>query len=99
MTGIPARKHGESHFGYHKRFMTASRANKFVMGLNGSKPGKSEAASPEKFSGFTLSNEGHLPIDLIDACANHQDIWWAVRSDNRKRISYKMQTKPMVPAQ
>lgn len=44
MTGIPARKHGESHFGYHKRFMTASRANKFVMGLNGSKPGKSEKA-------------------------------------------------------
>jgi hypothetical protein len=43
-TEIPKRAHGETIVGYHKRFMTASRANKFVMELNGHSTAKSEKA-------------------------------------------------------
>jgi polyhydroxyalkanoate synthesis regulator phasin len=43
-TEIPKRAHGETIVGYHKRFMTASRANKFVMELNGHNTAKSEKA-------------------------------------------------------
>jgi hypothetical protein len=80
-------------------YTRATRRNANHQPLTGEEEGGTLHQKNVLFSGFTLSKKGHLPIDLIDACANHQDIWWAVRSDNRKKIIYNMNPKPIVPAQ
>ena len=40
---------------------------------------------------FTLTEEGKLPQDVIDACSEHPAIWWTQRLDGRKRIPDTMQ--------
>ena len=39
---------------------------------------------------FTLTEEGKLPQDVIDACSEHPAIWWTQRLDGRKRIPNTM---------